>query len=650
MQARGEGSKEEGDRVEGMRLRGRLSSMKGSPALLALVSLLALVVVGFVVADDYGMSWDEERNYLVGVDALQAYTGAGQYLDYLDAGDPLAHHGPSYFMLWAVLTKVGTAMVPWWIGADARHFVNFLMFVLSVVGVYLLSVRVMERRYAWMTSALFATQPLLFGHGFINQKDTPFMAMFVLSVVVGMAAVDWADRAWASGAGQGQRRGWGEVSSRGRWVAAIYVGLTAAIVLDLVYLGRGLETVKDLVQRAYEGEAWGLVQRVFDVLATDAYKTPLELYLMKVEWVYWMARVVVVLGLVGIGVILTYWLMPDRVREGWGRNWRGLMLAVGAGAAVGFTVSIRPIGGFAGVLVGVYGLYRLRGRGWWLLGVYGGAALLMMYMTWPYLWDSPVQRLWESMAFTIDFEAKQTVYRGVAVSYDSLPWHYFPTLASIELTEPVVVLFALGVGVGAWRWAKGKVDGGVMGVLALWLGVPLLALIGFGVGIYDNIRQLHFVLVPVILIAGMGMAAILVRLKRVWLQFVVLGILLLPGLIGIVRLHPYESAYFNTYVGGVRGAAGQYGMDRFCTSYREAMEGINEVAEPGALVLAPGSPDAAAAYARPDLEVTGDVSVVGEASFLIACKQVPHFENMRRILVVGRETAIFAEVYQRPPP
>ena len=624
--------------------------MKGSPALLALVSLLALVVVGFVVADDYGMSWDEERNYLVGVDALQAYTGAGQYLDYLDAGDPLAHHGPSYFMLWAVLTKVGTAMVPWWIGADARHFVNFLMFVLSVVGVYLLSVRVMERRYAWMTSALFATQPLLFGHGFINQKDTPFMAMFVLSVVVGMAAVDWADRAWASGAGQGQRRGWGEVSSRGRWVAAIYVGLTAAIVLDLVYLGRGLETVKDLVQRAYEGEAWGLVQRVFDVLATDAYKTPLELYLMKVEWVYWMARVVVVLGLVGIGVILTYWLMPDRVREGWGRNWRGLMLAVGAGAAVGFTVSIRPIGGFAGVLVGVYGLYRLRGRGWWLLGVYGGAALLMMYMTWPYLWDSPVQRLWESMIFTGNVSGN-TLYRGAKVPSASLPWHYFPTLASIELTEPVVVLFALGVGVGAWRWAKGKVDGGVMGVLALWLGVPLLALIGFGMGIYNNIRQLHFVLVPAFVLAGLGLAVLMTSLRRVWLQYAMLALLLLPGMIGIVRLHPYEYVYFNTYTGGVEGARRMYAMDYWCTSYREAMDFVNTHAEPGDVIMAFGADRAARPFAREGLSIIrnpGGQSVEG-VDILLTCKDWLWGDwrgaGLVRFQTVSREGVELAEVF-----
>jgi len=285
-----------------------------------------------------------------------------------------------------------------------------------------------------------------------------------------------------------------------------------------------------------------------------------------------------------------------------------------------------------------------------LLGVDGAAAVWMMYMTWPYLWDAPIARLMESMQFTAAFEGKSTLYRGGEASSRNLPWHYFPTLATIELTEPVVVLFVVGVAVAAWRWAKRKVDRAVLGMLALWLVIPLVALIGLGMGIYGNIRHLHFVLVPVMILAGIGMAWAMGRLRRIWVRYAVYTLVVLPGVIGIVQLHPYESVYFNSYVGGVRGAAGVYEMDRFCTSYREAMEFVNGVAPEGAVVLVPGSPGAASPFAREDLIVTGREQAADEADFLIRCRLAPHFEGMRLVHQVGRDTAIFAEIWQRAEP
>jgi len=60
---------------------------------------------------------------------------------------------------------------------------------------------------------------------------------------------------------------------------------------------------------------------------------------------------------------------------------------------------------------------------------------------------------------------------------------------------------------------------------------------------------------------------------------------LAPGLIGIIRLHPYEMIYYNELVGGVSRAAGRYGVLSWGTEYREVIEYLNEVAPEGARVL-----------------------------------------------------------------
>jgi len=234
--------------------------------------------------------------------------------------------------------------------------------------------------------------------------------------------------------------------------------------------------------------------------------------------------------------------------------------------------------------------------------VYGAAALWLMYMTWPYLWDAPIARLMEGIAFTGNVSA-HTLYRGSDISTADLPWHYFPTLATIELTEPVVALFVVGMAVAVWRWAKARVDRATLGVVALWFAVPLVALIGLGMGIYNNIRQLHFVLVPVFLVAGIGLAVMMAGLRRVWLQYSLLALLLIPSLIGMVRLHPYEYVYFNAYTGGVLGAKRQYAMDYWCTSYREAMEFVNPLATPGDVIMAFGTDAVARPFAREGLQI-----------------------------------------------
>jgi hypothetical protein len=92
--------------------------------------------------------------------------------------------------------------------------------------------------------------------------------------------------------------------------------------------------------------------------------------------------------------------------------------------------------------------------------------------------------------------------------------------------------------------------------------------------------------------------------RRGWKGLVVAAVLV-PGVISIWRLHPYEYVYYNSLVGGVRGAAGRFEMDYWCTSYREAMQYVNDVAPAGARVAVHWFPSLASPYARRDLAVYG---------------------------------------------
>jgi hypothetical protein len=140
-------------------------------------------------------------------------------------------------------------------------------------------------------------------------------------------------------------------------------------------------------------------------------------------------------------------------------------------------------------------------------------------------------------------------------------------------------------------------------VLFLWMAVPYGAAVLQDSQVYDNSRQFLFALPPLFLAGALAFEALFLRIRWSGLRAAVVGIAVLPGVIGIVALHPYEYIYYNELVGGVGGAYRRYELDYWATSYRAAMEGLNRIAAPGATVEVAGPWLSAATFARPDMLV-----------------------------------------------
>jgi hypothetical protein len=642
------------------RLTSGSAGERGPAHWIPLVILGVVMVVGFVMANDYGISTDEPENYEVGVDALRAMVSWRGYQDYFAHGEPLAHHGPSYFMLFAGLAGL-FQHIPGWNLADARHWVNFITFVAGCIAFYGLSRRFFRRGVALVATLFFGLQPLLLGHAFINQKDTPFLAFFTIGVTLGLYAVDEMvanlrlnrsspekARGW-----KGVRSRWQAISSWRRVAAALTLSALLLVLLDLTTAGLLLGFAKSLIAQAYRGSAWPPLQAAFSAIAEDAYKTPLSLYFSKLDWLYGLSRGWLALGLTVGAAVVAARLSPAMTSETGGVRTRTLALWLSAAAVVGFTVSIRPIGALAGLLVVWFALGRLRASAVPAVMALGLVAFAVSYLTWPYLWGAPLPRLLESAAFTGAFN-KPTLFDGRILMSNQLPWDYFIRIAGITLTEPFAVLAPAGILLAMRQWRRGLVPGIELSVLALWIVVPLTGLIVFKMTVYDNIRQLHFALVPLFVFGGFAIAWVADALRWRWLRPAAAGLLLIPAAVGIIRLHPYEYSYYNSFVGGVSGAAGSYTLDRWCTSYREAMGFVNANAKPGDVVAALNSPAAASPYARGDIKVSREYErPPDDADFLLTCSffigGYMQSTDWARVDTVRRGQAVFAEVYRRVP-
>ncbi len=157
------------------------------PEDLAVVCAVAIgLMLGLSGFNHFGASWDEAEDSHYAKASLAAYRSGSPDYSLLPKGDFVELHGPAYLMASEVMATWWTSIRAGWPMLDARHFNNHISFLVGLVSLYLLTVRLAGRRAALGAFALMATQPLLMGHSFINQKDTPFMALFLASVAAGV--------------------------------------------------------------------------------------------------------------------------------------------------------------------------------------------------------------------------------------------------------------------------------------------------------------------------------------------------------------------------------------------------------------------------------------------------------------------------------
>ncbi len=266
---------------------------------------------------------------------------------------------------------------------------------------------------------------------------------------------------------------------------------------------------------------------------------------------------------------------------------------------LGFTTSTRILGPFAGVLVAYYAL-RTKGKSSIpAIAMYAVVALIATYLSWPYLWMNPIPRFFESLREMSLYPWNGLViFNGATYRSTDIPYTYLPVLLAIQLTEPVWTLSVAG-------WLVSIVSGGrsekrgLVELALLWFIIPLTLFIAMHIALYDNFRQILFIIPPVFLMAGVAFE----KIKNVKWQIALIVLSLLPGLIGIVSLHPYEYMYYNSFIGGVDGAYDRYDLDYWGISYREAAEYVNSVAPPNATVWVEGPSHLFALFARDDLKI-----------------------------------------------
>ena len=537
---------------------------------IAVIVFALCLLAGLLMFRNYGISWDESLIGIYANQSLDAYADWGQKGVMKFEHAHLVHYGPFFMMVVEGAARLfgGTPAQ----AADLRHLMYFLVFFAGGVAFYSLARRWFDPLSALGASLLYLFQPVLWGHGFINPKDAPFMALVVISMAAGLRMAD-AIHALPDGV---------RVFSFDRRV--VFASLFWLVSVFALYLLT--EPVRDWIT-ALVISAKGGGTNIFSLAASKLADVPAQTYITRYFVLY--LRIRFTYFLVSTAVLLVVWhrLQPQLMRI--------LSIVVLPALALGMASSTRVLGPFVGVIVALF-LLRQRTKPAALAAlIYAVIAVMFVHAAWPFLWMNPPGNYIESILTMSAFPWRgEVLFNGTLYAATDLPLSYLPVLFAIQLTEPVWILAVIGLGVSALGAEKRS---GLLVLFALWFVLPLSALTFRGSTIFDNFRHVLFTLPPVFLLAG----AAFERISNVRVRAAVIVACLLPGVIGIASLHPYEYAYYNQFIGGMKGAQGRFELEYWLTSYREAAEYVNENASPYAAIWVQGPGHLFTPYARPDL-------------------------------------------------
>ena len=267
------------------------------------------------------------------------------------------------------------------------------------------------------------------------------------------------------------------------------------------------------------------------------------------------------------------------------------------GLAVGILINIRILGVvlFAAVLAVraldlLFDSWAAVGRKHALItgGVFALAAMFVLYATLPYLWANLIERSVEMFATLAHHPTMfPQLFQGELIMGNDLPAHYIPTWVAIT-TPPVALLLGVAGIIAVIRrgWARprdilGHADLKFGFLLIGCLTMTFIAVVVVTPSMYNGWRQTYFLYAPFCALAAFGLhwlASVSGRVVVRATAYTLVGAGIFLVVLQMVRIHPYQQAYFNFLVDretpGLLGD--QYPLEYWGTAYLDGLRWLTE--------------------------------------------------------------------------
>jgi hypothetical protein len=271
------------------------------------------------------------------------------------------------------------------------------------------------------------------------------------------------------------------------------------------------------------------------------------------------------------------------------------MLGIGFGLAIG----TRILGGFAVffalIVLGFIVVAQIRAEGFTLarrnLGAFALALLpgiVLAYATlglvWPWGVVKPLDPLRALLYFSDFFETPwKELYNGALISVPEMPRSYVPQLFALKMPEIMLLLSLSGIAAALVVVCQREVSlqrrAMLLFVVLAAIGPVLLTMISRP-ALYNGIRHFTFLTPPLAVAGGWfgGWVIAWLHVRRRMLATATLALIaaaLIPPIVDMVRLHPYQYVSFNHIAGGTRAADERYMLDYWGLAFKQASNELN---------------------------------------------------------------------------
>lgn len=186
---------------------------------------------------------------------------------------------------------------------------------------------------------------------------------------------------------------------------------------------------------------------------------------------------------------------------------------------------------------------------------------IVYLISWPWLWHDTINHIFGYSVGMGDVVVKPfnhpVDYMGIVYSGRTPPWHY-PFIMILITTPPFTLLFSIAA-VFKTFFTKSIAMKQIRDISILFILCMAVFLILFALPFtpkYDGVRLLSPVFPFLAGIASVGFYSISMQhIKREFYIYLICFISLTFSLISLVKIHPFESSYYNIFIGGLRGAS-----------------------------------------------------------------------------------------------
>ncbi|MCF8131435.1 MAG: glycosyltransferase family 39 protein [Deltaproteobacteria bacterium] len=192
---------------------------------------------------------------------------------------------------------------------------------------------------------------------------------------------------------------------------------------------------------------------------------------------------------------------------------------------------------------------------------------------WPWLWKNSFERLSQYFMFHLHHFKIPVFYLGE--QYLVAPWHY--PLVFVSITVPLIVLVPFLLGISKTN----SIGNGKINAFILFNAFfPILIVSLPWIPKYDGVRLFLPSFPFLCMVSGLGLKFLFQKIKgKRFVSVFVGGYLLLFGIslyASVIKMHPYQSSYFNELVGGINGASEKgFEHDYWGSAYLDTLEWLN---------------------------------------------------------------------------